>query len=286
MEQTRLVHPSAFCWNPSCTDYGQVNCGNIRRFGRTQANTQRYQCRTCGSTFVETIGTVFYGRHHSQQTILECLARMAERNSLAAIHRVKGIKEETVVHLSDMVDNSLLPTRPDSCPFSRRSGTHDHPHARQFGPPRHFLGDRGPSGPSTPRLSGAKGRLQQWQRQEVEHPPAPPRQSGRHRRRPLTVALWLAFPTTVKRIRQRLPERLMRPHERVVRPPPRQIAQQLRCRLHRRPGPADERRHHLPQRQIHALDNGGMQRAAHAQCAEGRLERCACPAPHQIRDPH
>ena len=97
MEQTHLVHPSAFCWNPSCTDYGQVNRGNIRRFGRTQAGTQRYQCRTCDSTFVETIGTVFYGRHHTQETILECLALLAERNSLAAIHRVKGIKEETVM---------------------------------------------------------------------------------------------------------------------------------------------------------------------------------------------
>ncbi len=97
MEHTRLVHPSAFCWNPSCTNYGQVDRGNIRRFGRTQAATQRYQCRTCGKTFVETIGTVFYGRHHTQETILECLALLAERNSLAAIHRVKGIKEETVM---------------------------------------------------------------------------------------------------------------------------------------------------------------------------------------------
>jgi transposase-like protein len=97
MEHANLVHPSAFCWNPSCTDYGKVHQRNIRRFGRTQAGTQRYQCRTCGSTFVETIGTVFYGRHHAQDTILECLALLAERNSLAAIHRVKGIKEETVM---------------------------------------------------------------------------------------------------------------------------------------------------------------------------------------------
>ena len=97
MEQATLVHPSALCWNPSCTAYGQVAHGNIRRFGRTQAGTQRYQCRTCGKTFVETIGTVFYGRHHAQDTILECLALLAERNSLAAIHRVKGIKEETVM---------------------------------------------------------------------------------------------------------------------------------------------------------------------------------------------
>jgi hypothetical protein len=65
MEQANLVHPSAFCWNPHCTDYGKVDHGNIRRFGRTQAGTQRYQCRTCSGTFVETIGTVFYGRHHA-----------------------------------------------------------------------------------------------------------------------------------------------------------------------------------------------------------------------------
>jgi transposase-like protein len=97
MEQANLVHPSALCWNPSCTDYGKVDRGNIRRFGRTEAGTQRYQCRTCSGTFVETIGTVFYGRHHSQATILECLALLAERSSLAAIHRVKGIKEETVM---------------------------------------------------------------------------------------------------------------------------------------------------------------------------------------------
>jgi transposase-like protein len=97
MEHATLVHPSALCWNPSCPDYGKVNLSNIRRFGRTEAGTQRYQCRTCHGTFVETIGTVFYGRHHPQETIIECLALLAERNSLAAIHRVKGVKEETVL---------------------------------------------------------------------------------------------------------------------------------------------------------------------------------------------
>jgi transposase-like protein len=97
MEHPKLVSPASFCWNPACRDYGKVDSGNIRRFGHTQKGTQRYQCRICDGTFVETIGTVFYGRHHSQETILECLALLAERNSLAAIHRVKGIKEETVM---------------------------------------------------------------------------------------------------------------------------------------------------------------------------------------------
>jgi transposase-like protein len=96
MEHTRLVSPGSFCWNHACPDYGQVDLGNIIKFGRTKKGTQRYQCRTCERTFVETKGTVFYGRHHNQETILECLAWLAERNSLAAIHRVKGIKEETV----------------------------------------------------------------------------------------------------------------------------------------------------------------------------------------------
>jgi len=97
MEHTRLVSPGSFCWNPDCPDYGQVGLGNIVKFGRTQKGTQRYRCKTCGKTFVETKGTVFYGRHHPPETILECLALLAERNSLAAIRRVKGVKEETVL---------------------------------------------------------------------------------------------------------------------------------------------------------------------------------------------
>jgi len=40
---------------------------------------------------------VFYAKHHSPKEILECLAMVAERNSLASIHRIKGIKEETVI---------------------------------------------------------------------------------------------------------------------------------------------------------------------------------------------
>ncbi len=97
MDTPNLVAPSSFCWNPRCSHYGKVNLGNIRKFGRTPAGIQRYQCNVCRQTFVETIGTVFYNRHRSQETIIECLALLAERNSLAAIHRVKGVKEETVM---------------------------------------------------------------------------------------------------------------------------------------------------------------------------------------------
>jgi transposase-like protein len=96
MTHTQLVSPGSFCWNPDCSDYAQLARGNLRRFGKSPAGVQRYQCRTCGKTFTATKGTLFFGCRTPQEKILECLALVAERASLRAIHRVKGVKEETV----------------------------------------------------------------------------------------------------------------------------------------------------------------------------------------------
>ncbi|MDF0591210.1 IS1/IS1595 family N-terminal zinc-binding domain-containing protein [Candidatus Methanocrinis natronophilus] len=97
MKANRLVLAGSFCWNKDCPDYGLVDQGNIVKYGRTRKGTQRLKCTTCEKVFVENKGTVFYGRHHNPKEILECLAMVAERNSLASIHRIKGIKEETVM---------------------------------------------------------------------------------------------------------------------------------------------------------------------------------------------
>jgi len=67
------------------------------KYGRTAKGTPRLKCKTCGHVSVVNRGTIFCGRHHSPDTILDCLALLAERNSLASIHRTKGIKEETVI---------------------------------------------------------------------------------------------------------------------------------------------------------------------------------------------
>jgi transposase-like protein len=96
MMPEQLVSAGAFCWNPACPDYAQPQRSHLRRFGRTKAGVQRYQCKTCHQTFTETKGTPFYGCKTPQATILECLALLADRISLRAIHRTKGIKEETV----------------------------------------------------------------------------------------------------------------------------------------------------------------------------------------------
>jgi transposase-like protein len=97
MRADRLALAGSFCWNKSCISYGKVDLGNIVRYGRTAKGTQRLKCKICGSVFVGNKGTIFYELHHSPKEVLECLSMLAERNSLAAIHRVKGIKEETVM---------------------------------------------------------------------------------------------------------------------------------------------------------------------------------------------
>src|SRR5215510_3723155 len=95
-ESDELVPPCSFCWNKKCADYGRVDAGNLRKFGFTRKGRQRWQCTTCKKVVAETKGTVFHGKQYDEQAIIECFAMLAERNSLAAIHRIKGIKEETV----------------------------------------------------------------------------------------------------------------------------------------------------------------------------------------------
>src|SRR5205085_304968 len=91
-----FVLPNSFCWNEKCADYGRLDAGNLRKFGLTRKGRQRWQCTTCQKVVAETKGTVFHGKKYDEPTIIECFALLAERNSLAAIQRVKGIKEETV----------------------------------------------------------------------------------------------------------------------------------------------------------------------------------------------
>jgi len=51
---------------------------------------------------------MFYRTRHTEEEIVECMQMLGDRSSLAAIHRVKGIKEETVLnwleHAQDHVE--------------------------------------------------------------------------------------------------------------------------------------------------------------------------------------
>src|SRR5205807_9496879 len=96
MEEQQMATIGSFCLNEECEDYKQIDRKNVVKCGKTDTGVQRYRCKTCKKSFTETKGTMFYRCRHSEEEIIECMAMLGDRTSLAAIHRIKGIKEETV----------------------------------------------------------------------------------------------------------------------------------------------------------------------------------------------
>ena len=90
-----------FCPNEGCPDYGKLQVGqkqpNIRKFGRTKKGVQRHQCKTCGQTFTQTKGTIFYRKRTPEHDLLETLALLAEGSRVSSLSRVKGFKEDTIL---------------------------------------------------------------------------------------------------------------------------------------------------------------------------------------------
>jgi transposase-like protein len=89
-----------FCPNEICSDYGKLQSGeqhNINKFGKTKAGRQRYLCKTCGATFTETKGTLFYRRRTPEGEIIDTLALIAEGNRISSLVRATGHKEDTII---------------------------------------------------------------------------------------------------------------------------------------------------------------------------------------------
>jgi len=61
------------------------------------AGRQRYRCNSCGSTFTETKGTIFYRRRAPEEEIIETLALLAKGSRISNLTRVKGYKEDTIL---------------------------------------------------------------------------------------------------------------------------------------------------------------------------------------------
>ena len=95
-----LVQVGDFCPNEVCPDYGKLQSDRqdkIIKFGKTQAGRQRYKCKTCGKTFTETKGTLFYRRRTPEDEIIDTLAHIAEGNRISSLVRTKGHKEDTII---------------------------------------------------------------------------------------------------------------------------------------------------------------------------------------------
>lgn len=98
MEQ--FAKPGEFCPNEACPDYGKLQIGqqqNLEKYGKTRKGVQRYRCQTCGKTFTETTGTIFFRKRTPEHEILETLALLAEGSRISSLTRAKGHKEDTIL---------------------------------------------------------------------------------------------------------------------------------------------------------------------------------------------
>jgi len=98
MEQ--FAKPGDFCPNEGCPDYGKLQSGqqqNLDKFGKTHRGVQRFRCQTCGRTFTETTGTIFYRKRTPAHEILETLVLLAEGSRISSLTRAKGFKEDTIL---------------------------------------------------------------------------------------------------------------------------------------------------------------------------------------------
>lgn len=97
----KFARPGEFCPNEACDDYGKLQDKqvqrNLQKFGKTPRGVQRYRCTSCGRTFTETTGTIFFRKHASEKDILETLVLLAEGSRISSLSRAKGFKEDTIL---------------------------------------------------------------------------------------------------------------------------------------------------------------------------------------------
>ena len=97
----KFAKPGEFCPNEACKEYGklqdQQGHKNLQKFGKTARGVQRYRCTSCGRTFTETTGTLFFRKHASEKDILETLVLLAEGSRISSLSRAKGFKDDTIL---------------------------------------------------------------------------------------------------------------------------------------------------------------------------------------------
>jgi transposase-like protein len=83
----------AFCHNPDCPARGKTGRDNIGIHSRKE---NRYICYTCGKTFTESKGTVFYRLRYPADFVTQMITLLAYGCPIAAIVAAFGLDERTV----------------------------------------------------------------------------------------------------------------------------------------------------------------------------------------------
>lgn len=87
---------TAVCENKSCSHFHKEEKKDIIKIGNSKQGVQRFLCKKCNKSFVETKGTPLYNRKLSKDKILLLCKELVERKGLRAVQRTTGIHRDTV----------------------------------------------------------------------------------------------------------------------------------------------------------------------------------------------
>lgn len=87
---------NAVCENSDCSYFHKIGKKDIVKIGKSEQGVQRYLCKHCNKSFVETKGTPLYNRKLSKEKILLLCKELVERKGLRAVERTTGIHRDTV----------------------------------------------------------------------------------------------------------------------------------------------------------------------------------------------
>jgi len=94
----RVKTSGHYCPKLGCRYYGWLNRGNIRANGHPNGRGWRQlHCLACGGYFLETHGTLFYGKQQAPETILYAICCLAEGVGLRATARIFAVDAKTVL---------------------------------------------------------------------------------------------------------------------------------------------------------------------------------------------
>jgi IS1 family transposase len=86
-----------FCPQDECLYYGWLGRGNIIANGHPGGGLWRQcRCKACGCYFLETSGTVFFGKRQAVPVLLFVLAALVEGLGIRAAGRVFGLDHDTI----------------------------------------------------------------------------------------------------------------------------------------------------------------------------------------------
>ena len=89
-----------FCRNKECRSYGLQGSDNVVKNGHRRNGLQNFKCTDCGTQFVETKGTPFFGKHLSKREIIKISKQFVEKTSIRGVARATGHHLDTIRNLA------------------------------------------------------------------------------------------------------------------------------------------------------------------------------------------